>query len=79
MFERSSFIDAMGKGRAQRMFKELNEMLGFLGDDGAEELINGGKEQLLCGLILSSKGASDDLREYATAWSMAHEVLTEGA
>jgi len=79
MFDRESFMNAMGKARAQRIFKELREMLEFLGEDGADELINGGKERLLCGLVMSNKGASDDLKAYAMAWSDAHELLTEGA
>lgn len=77
MFERKSFISALGKPRAERIFSEMGRVLAFLGDDGAEALIEQGKEYVLCNFILSNKDTSDELREYATAWVTAYELLAD--
>ena len=75
MFERKSFINALSVPRAKRIFGEMQELLSFLGDDGADEIIAAGKEHILCNLILADKRASEELREYATAWVTAYEML----
>lgn len=78
MFERKSFVNALGKPRADRIFGELSEMTAFLGPDGAEELISSGKEHLLCGLVLADKTSSKELVSYANAWISAYERLMGG-
>ena len=75
MFERKSFVSALGKPRAERIFSELNDITAFLGPDGTEELISSGKEHLLCGLVLADKRASEELVSYANAWISAYELL----
>ena len=77
MFERASFMRAISKPRAQRIFKELEERLAFLGPDGPDALIAEGKEHMICALLLSSSDTSDELREYASAWVTAFEMLAE--
>ena len=77
MFERKSFINALSVPRAKRIFGEMQELLSFLGEDGADEIIAQGREHILCTLILADKHASEDLREYATAWVTAYEMLAD--
>lgn len=75
MFERKSFVNALGKQRADRIFNELSDITSFLGKDGTEELIAAGKEHLICGLVLADKNASSEIVEYANAWISAYEML----
>jgi hypothetical protein len=78
MFERESFVNAIGKPRARRIFTYMREAFEFLGDDGVEELVGSGKEHLLCAVVLSDKNAPEELREYATAWVHAYDLLKGG-
>lgn len=75
MFERESFVKAIGKARASRIFDSMSEALSFLGDDGVEALIADGKEHMLCELLLVDKHTPPELAEYATAWLSAYEIL----
>jgi hypothetical protein len=75
MFDRDSFSGAVGVARAKRIYGEMGELFSFLGPDGVDELVASGKEHLLCETILCDKSASGELREYATAWVSAFELL----
>ena len=75
MFDRDSFSGAVGVARAKRIYKEMGDLFSFLGPDGVDELVASGKEHLLCQTILCDKDASGELREYATAWVSAFEML----
>ena len=75
MFDRDSFSCAVGVVRAKRIYKEMGDLFSFLGPDGVDELVASGKEHLLCETILCDKNASGELREYATAWVSAFEML----
>jgi len=78
MFERKSFISAIGKSRAERVFAALDDVTSFLGPDGAKELVESGKEHLLCGLVLADKNSPAELVSYATAWITAYKMLRGG-
>jgi hypothetical protein len=75
MFDRKMFIQALTKARAQRIFREMDEKLAFLGEDGVDTLIATGKECVICELLLFDSRTSDELREYAQTWVMAHQLL----
>lgn len=76
-FERETFVKAIGKLRAERIFKCMGESFEFLGTDGMEWLIANNKEHLLCGLVLADKNSPPELVEYASAWASAYELLKE--
>lgn len=75
MFERESFVHAIGKSRARRIFSYMRDAFEFLGDDGVEEIVASGKEHLLCQVVLSDKNSPEELVRYATAWVQAYELL----
>jgi hypothetical protein len=74
-FERDSFVKAIGKARAMRIYSAMNEAFDFIGPDGVDTLVTDGKEHLLCGLVLADKNANPELLEYAKAWVEAYELL----
>lgn len=74
-FERDSFVKAIGKARAMRIYSAMNEAFDFIGTDGVDALVASGKEHLLCGLVLADKSADPELLEYARAWVEAYELL----
>ncbi len=76
-FERDSFVKSIGKARAMRINEAMDDTFSFLGPDGREELVSGGKEHLLCGLVLADRNANPELAQYARAWVEAYELLRD--
>ena len=75
MFDRKSFISAIGRDRANRIFASMRETFDFMGDEGVEWVVGAGKEHLLCQLVLMDPDATPELKEYAGAWMIAYEKL----
>lgn len=78
VFDQKSFIRSLGKERAQRIMLSMRESFDFLGQEGVDELVSNGKEHLLCTLVLMDRNTNDELREYASAWVSAYEMLKGG-
>jgi hypothetical protein len=74
-FERGSFIDAIGKPRARRIYEAMSDAFEFMGQEGIDALIADGKENLLCETVLLDSGTPMELREYAKAWVCAYTML----
>ena len=75
LFDKASFIRAVGPGRAQRIFTAMDESFTFLGSDGVDWLVQNGKEHMLCQLVLMDSNAPEELVEYARAWVEAYGKL----
>lgn len=74
-FERDSFVEALGRPRARRIYEAMGEAFAFMGQEGINALIASGKEHLLCQVVLADKDAPHELRAYAKAWTSAYTLL----
>jgi hypothetical protein len=75
LFDKASFVRAVGWGRSKRIFQAMDEEFAFLGREGVDQLVAEGKDYILNQLVLANKDAPQELRDYAMAWSEAYELM----
>lgn len=78
VFEKSSFVRAVGEKRAKHIFDGIMDVFDFMGQEGVVSMLQDGKEYLLCSVIIMDPDASLEAKEYANAWVHAYELLQGG-